>query len=212
MINKRRAYIFLNGEMNIKNKFYEDILKNEDGDIYCADGGAKYCLELNKIPKEIWGDFDSIEEEKLQEFEEKGSILKKFPSHKDFTDGELIIEYVHKKKYQEIFILGGLGGRLDHQLTNINLLSKYENIYILTEKELVFFVGKKYTINNRKNHIVSFIPMSDKVTGLTLKGFEYPLDKYVLKRGDSRCISNILIQDQGQISYETGELICIINI
>lgn len=208
---KKEAYIFLNGEINIEDKFYKELFL-EQRDIYCADGGIKFCETLNIVPKEIWGDLDSSDEKIIKKYKEKGSEIKKFPVDKDFTDGELLIDYVISKGYSKVYLLGALGGRIDHELTNINLLSKYEELTILTEKEVVFFIGRKYTINNRKFSTVSFIPMSDKVKGLTLEGFKYPLNNYNLLRGESRCMSNILISDKGEISYDEGQLLCIINL
>ena len=56
----KRAYLFLNGRLKGSKKFYFDFIKNNSGDIFCADGGANFCYELNLIPEEIWGDLDSI--------------------------------------------------------------------------------------------------------------------------------------------------------
>ena len=54
------AYLFLNGELRGNKNFYLNFIENHKGDIYCADGGANICYELNLIPKEIYGDLDSI--------------------------------------------------------------------------------------------------------------------------------------------------------
>ena len=61
------TYLFLNGELKGNKKFYLDFIKNHKGDIYCADGGANICYELDLIPKEIYGDLDSIQNE-VKEF------------------------------------------------------------------------------------------------------------------------------------------------
>lgn len=208
-MTKEKAYIFLNGQMDLTSKMYRELSK--DGHIYCADGGTEHCLKLGLVPREVWGDFDSLSSEKVKELEESGVKLKKFSSEKDFTDGELLLEYVHSKGYNYIYILGGLGGRLDHELTNINLISKYKNVYILSEKELVFFVQKKYTFINNVGKTISFIPFSNSVEDLNLRGFKYPLNNYKLLRGDSRCLSNIILEERAEVELKSGMLLCVIN-
>ncbi|MEF9932631.1 MAG: thiamine diphosphokinase [Cetobacterium sp.] len=204
-----RAYIFLNG-VGEKEEFYKK-LDFKNSSVYCADGGYRQCLKAGAIPKEVWGDFDSVSDSEFKDLEDSDIILRKFSKEKDSTDGELLIEYVSSKNYDEIYVLCGLGGRLDHELTNINLLFKYKNINIKTEKELLFSVDRKYTFINKKNKIISFVPFSDEVRNMNLKGFKYPLNDYLLKRGDSRCMSNIVCSDEATVDFNTGRLLCILN-
>ena len=72
------AYLFLNGELKGNKKFYLDFTENNKGDIYCADGGANICYELNLIPKEIYGDLDSIKDEVKEFYQEKEVKFIKF--------------------------------------------------------------------------------------------------------------------------------------
>lgn len=208
MTNK--AFIFLNGEMNYENEFYKNILENEKN-IFCADGGLKYAMLLNKIPLEIWGDLDSVDETLIDKSKTLGSKIIKFNPHKDFTDGELVISEISKRNFDKIIILGGLGGRTDHFLTNLNLLFKYDNLYFIDEKEIIFKVEDGSSIKNYKDHTVSFVPMTDFVENLSLDGFVYPLNNFLLKRGDSICNSNILKTDNGKINFSKGKLICILE-
>ncbi|WP_035945163.1 thiamine diphosphokinase [Fusobacterium perfoetens] len=207
---KKKAFIFLNGIMDSKNKFYKELLKNEKY-IYCADGGLKYALDLGITPLEIWGDFDSLGNYQLENLKKSNCKVVKFNKDKDFTDGELIIKYVTDLNFDEIYILGGLGGRTDHFLTNLNFLFKYKNIFYIDEKEFIFKVENEHTIYNKVNFIISFIPMSDEVTNLSLSGFKYPLSNYNLKRGESLCNSNIIISNSANISFSSGKLIGIIE-
>ena len=74
------AYLFLNGELRGDKNFYLDFIKNHKGDIYCADGGANICYELDLIPKEIYGDLDSIQNKVKEFYQEKNVkfILKSY--------------------------------------------------------------------------------------------------------------------------------------
>ena len=206
----RRAYIFFNGELLGSKEFYLTLLEREEGDIYCADGGANLLEKLGIFPREIWGDLDSVSEEILRKYEEVGVGIKRFPKEKDFTDGELVLQYVTEKEYDKIVIIGGLGGRKDHELTNLNLIFKFKKLSFITEQEEIFEIEKDKVILFQKGKTISFVPFSEKVEGLTLKGVKYPLDKYTLHRGDSICMSNIIEEDRCEISFEKGKLLGIL--
>lgn len=206
----RVAYVFFNGEFLGSKEYYLNILKKDRGDIYCADGGANLLEELKLFPKEIWGDFDSVSEEILDKYRENRVVIKKFPKDKDYTDGELILQYIAEKKYEKIIIIGGLGGRKDHELTNLNLMFKFKNLSFLTEKEEIFAIEKYKEFVGAKGKIISFIPFSEKVEGLTLEGFKYPLKEYTLYQGDSICMSNIAIEDRCVVSFSKGKLMGVV--
>ena len=53
--------------------------------------------------------------------------------------------------------------------------------------------------------------MGDEVTGLSLTGFQYPLDDYTLKNSDGIAVSNQLSDDCGIIEFETGYLMMVLS-
>jgi len=204
------AYLFLNGELKGSKKFYLDFIKNHKGDIYCADGGANFTYELDLIPKKIYGDLDSIKNEVKEFYQEKNVNFIKFKVEKDYTDSELVLNEI-QDKYDVIYCIGGLGGSIDHELTNINLLEKYSNLIFISEKEKIFKIDTIYKFNNMINTKVSFIIFSDKVEALTLKGFKYNIENLNIKKGETRCISNIIVENKANLSIKSGSILCIIK-
>ena len=204
------AYLFLNGELKGSKKFYLDFIKNHKGDIYCADGGANFTYELDLIPKKIYGDLDSIKNEVKEFYQEKNVNFIKFKVEKDYTDSELVLNEI-QNKYDVIYCIGGLGGSIDHELTNINLLEKYSNLIFISEKEKIFKIDTIYKFNNMINTKVSFIIFSDKVEALTLKGFKYNIENLNIKKGETRCISNIIVENKANLSIKSGSILCIIK-
>ena len=66
-----------------------------------------------------------------------------------------------------------------------------------------------------KDHIygkyVSFLPLTEKVLGITLDGFKYPLhnkDISILEN-PSLCVSNEVPGERAKISFREGILICV---
>ena len=148
------AYLFLNGELRGDTKFYLNFIKKQKGDIYCADGGANICYELNLIPKEIYGDLDSIKDEVKKFYQEKDVEFIKFQVEKDYTDSELVLNEI-QNKYDIIYCIAGLGGSIDHELTNVNLLDKYSNLIFISQKEKIFKIDSNYKFNNMINTKIS---------------------------------------------------------
>ena len=204
------AYLFLNGELRGSRKFYLNFIEKQKGDIYCADGGANICYELNLLPKEIYGDLDSIKDEVKEFYQEKKVKFIKFKIEKDYTDSELVLNEI-QNKYDVIYCIAGLGGSIDHELTNINLIYKYENLYFIKENEMLFKIEKDLEFKNSKNTKISFIPFSKEIINLKLQGFKYNVENVNLKKGDSLCMSNVIISDLAKISFDSGTILCVIK-
>ena len=204
------AYLFLNGELRGNKNFYLNFIENHKGDIYCADGGANICYELNLIPKEIYGDLDSIKNDVKEFYQEKNVKFIKFKVEKDYTDSELVLNQI-KNKYDVIYCIAALGGSIDHELTNINLLAQYNNLIFISEKEKIFKVDSDYEFNNIIDTKVSFIIFSDEVKSLSLKGFKYNIENLDIKKGEARCISNIIVENKANLSIKSGSLLCVIK-
>ncbi len=204
------AYLFLNGELRGNKNFYLDFIENHKGDVYCADGGANFCYELDLIPKEIYGDLDSIKDEVKEFYYKKNVKFIKFKVEKDYTDSELVLNEI-ENKYELIYCIGGLGGSIDHELTNINLLAKYDNLIFISEKEKIFKIDSDYKFNDMEKTKISFIIFSDEVKALSLKGFKYNIENLDIKKGEARCISNIIIENKANLSIRSGSVLCVIK-
>ena len=214
---RKKYVVFLNGEYNYSQKFM-DKLVSKNTVCLCADGGANFAFRYGKVPKLIIGDLDSIEEKVLKFYKnENGKVLiKKFPKDKDFTDFELILKEIEKieenKNYLEkIFVVGGLGKRIDMTLSNLFIMEKYQNLVFLQENEEIFYTENPFVLKNKKGCEFSIIPISEKVEKLTLKGFKFDTDKIDVKRESSRLVSNVVCENEASVEFESGKLIIILE-
>ena len=87
--------------------------------IYCADAGADYCHAVGVVPENIIGDMDSIGDSTRQWLEEQRVEEFVYPVEKDYSDTALAIEALFHAGFEEILILGALGGLMDHELSNM---------------------------------------------------------------------------------------------
>ena len=212
---EKKYVIFLNGEYKYSQEFM-DKLVSKNAVCFCADGGANFAFKYGEMPKVIVGDLDSIEKKVLEYYKSKNILIKKFPKDKDFTDFELILKEINKisenKNFVEkIFVVGGLGKRIDMTLSNLFIMEKYKNLVFLQENEEIFYVEKSFVLKNKKDCEFSIIPISEKVEKLTLKGFKFETDKIDVKRESSRLVSNVICGDEASVEFESGKLIIILK-
>ena len=212
---EKKYVIFLNGEYKYSQEFMDKLI-SENTVSFCADGGANFAFKYRKMPEVIVGDLDSIEKGVLEYYEKKNVLMKKFPKDKDFTDFELILKEINKisenKNFVEkIFVVGGLGKRIDMTLSNLFIMEKYKNLVFLQENEEIFYTEKSFVLKNKKEYEFSIIPISEKVEKLTLKGFKFETDKIDVKRESSRLVSNVICGDEASVEFESGKLIIILK-
>ena len=92
--------------------------------IICLDGGYDIALQNHVTPHLLLGDFDSIQAALPHDIE-----ICRFPAEKDDTDLGLALELAVRRKKKHVEILGGIGGRLDHTIANMQLLSHYSGSF-----------------------------------------------------------------------------------
>ena len=212
-----KGCIILNGKIN-NYKFIKSKINNEKYNyIICADGGANHTYKMGIIPNFIVGDLDSAEDNIIDYYKNNNVKFEKFPSKKDETDTELCIYLANKLECKEIHIIGALGGRLDHTLANINILSNIKSLdikcKIISETEEVFIaIDEKVEIEGRVGDIISIIPINGDACGVTLENLEYPLNNYNMKFGIPLGISNVMLDTKCTIKVEKGSLLIIRNI
>ncbi|MEN1759486.1 thiamine diphosphokinase [Anoxynatronum sibiricum] len=183
--------------------------------IICVDGAVRHLRPIGITPSILTGDLDSISDEDLQWVEDHHVPLLRYETRKDYTDTELALLHAIEKGARHVTMTGAIGSRIDHSLGNIFLLKLLWNHQvegtIESEKVEMRIVGKEVNTLWRRGETVSFIPVSSVVTGLTLIGFEYPLNQATIDMGSSRCISNVIATDHPVIQVEKGLLLAIRN-
>lgn len=217
----RHLWIITGGTVDIcwlKSLTFEN---TEENLVMAADRGLLYAKEASLPVHYILGDFDSLPEGILAEYENKEIAIRTYPPEKDYTDTHLALMWAMEEKADKVTIIGGMGSRFDHSFANIGLLSLLlENGIegeLLDPHNRIFMMDKVHsgevTICKNPNitEYVSLISYTEKVTGITLSGFKYPLNNESLTIGISRGISNELIKEEGTIKTEEGILLVSIS-
>lgn len=202
-----KAIIFASSKET--NNDYIKKLISDDYYIVSCDGGLGIINDLNLKPNVLIGDFDSVKMSLLDQFYDVPKV--EYDSEKDFSDLELAINHCKDHAYKDIFIFGALGGRMDHCLSNIQLLQMYNkkglNITLFDEINEIFFTTEDVRIQ-KKHKYLSLVALT-KDCIVTIKGVKYELYKEHISGRPTFTISNEIIEEFANLYVHSGELLVI---
>lgn len=199
-----RAVIIGNGSINDAEKI-KALIKREDF-IICADGGYRYASAMGLRADVLLGDFDSIGDMSMIADE-----IIQYPTRKNFTDGELCVDYALKQGFDEILLVGMTGTRIDHTINNILLLFRCEKGCLIDDNNEIYPVTDRLIIENKKGKTLSLIPLCGDMESVVTSGLEYPLNNETLYFGQARGNSNVITDDICEISVKGGKGIAVVN-
>jgi thiamine pyrophosphokinase len=210
MVFMTRAIIIANGILS--DPASAKMMLRSDDYIIAADGGLRNAYAAGITPHTLVGDFDSISSSELDEAENTGVQILRYPPEKDETDLELAIRHAFEKNASEIVVMGAQGGRLDQTLGNIALLADVPagvNIRLDDGHEEVHLIRNSIVITGKPGDVVSLIPWGTEAMGVVTEGLRYPLKGETLHPQKTRGISNEMLKPQASVSLSQGTLIVI---
>ena len=209
-------------------------LRREDGLLIAADSGlevldqlivqqnvegaGKTDTESIYYPNVAVGDFDSVDPQVLDRFQQRGKIrLERHRPEKNETDTELAFTIAQEAGATDIILMGATGTRLDHVLSNIHLLKaamdRGLNCQLLDLHNRIRLVrGRTAFVKKEESYpFVSFVPLTMEVKGITLTGFKYPLIDHDLILGQEcgLCVSNELAAEEAVLDFAQGLLLVV---
>lgn len=188
MTGPQKAWIFTNGRLAAFPAIDPGVL------IIAADGGARHLLAAGLFPDIAVGDFDSLSSSDLSALRASGCEIRSFPAAKDATDTEIAVEQAFERGAREIVIYGGMGSRLDHSLANVLLLKliheKGGRGRVTDGEQSAELLVDRVEITGRPGDVVSVVPLTARLEGLTIRGLRFPLHEAVVPMGSSLTISN----------------------
>ena len=184
---------------------------------------ADYVIGADACPVPVdllIGDFDT-----LKNIPDDIEIIQ-FPKEKDASDLELAVEEAISRGFDCFYIYGALGGRLDHTLASIAVLTSISRKgltgWLISENEVVTAVtngqliinhvplNKGYALDTPPQYL-SIFPIGGKARGVTLTGLKYETDNAVLSCDNSLGLSNEFVSKEAIIDVKNGTLIVVMT-
>ncbi|MBI4097393.1 MAG: thiamine diphosphokinase [Candidatus Levybacteria bacterium] len=206
----KRAAIFLHGNPPKKSRVKQFLTKNTA--ILCADGGTAYALDLGLKPDVVIGDLDSLDKKVQAKLRKERVQTYTYPTEKNETDSELVLQYALDEGYRDIVIFGWMGSRLDHVLANLTLFTEQKRdvtITIVEPEQTLYIVKSSLALTGKKGEYISLIPLKGDVGGVTTKGLKWALHNETLYFGKTRGISNEFTGKAAEITVKSGVLLVI---
>lgn len=197
------AVIILNSPQILEKVFHQK--RAETDVVICCDGGANRAFEIGVPPDFVIGDLDSLSEESRKKLSAE-SIVHRPSQYK--TDLEKALDFALEKGVTGVEVFGVAGGRLDHQLTNIQMLQKYAGllrIKFYDESGYGFFIDSSAKFRAQIGQQISLIAFK-RVSGVQTQGLKYALNGENLEWGVRDGQSNEAIEEDVEISVRKGVL------
>lgn len=182
-------------------------VRKEPGDLLlCADGGYERAMAYGLVPDGVIGDFDSMPRERVGD-----CPVLTLPTHKDDTDTGRCMEEGRRRGYGAFVLAGGVGGRLDHTLSNLQLLYDAalrgeEAVLLGGFNRVQVLLPGSYRLPRRPGWKLSLLAYTPQVEGVTLRGVEYPLQGAALTNRFPLGVSNEWTAEEAELSFTAGAL------
>lgn len=152
--------------------------------VVAADGGYDAARSFGFTPDAVIGDFDSLE----GDIPDNGHTVRLHPE-KDDTDMLSAFKIAWQQGARIFDVYGGLGGRLDHTIGNLQLLaevSRHGGIAFLHGADTIVTAISKGTLsfpagNVEARRMISVFSHSDTSYDVTEIGLKYELDRVQLR-------------------------------
>ncbi len=185
----------------------ETDIKIENGDyVIGADGGMEHLFRLGIRADMALGDFDSLG------YVPEHEHLVLHPVMKDDTDMMLAVKEGLKLGYRKFRLYGGLGGRLDHTLANLQTL-----VYLSKRGTEATLIGEgicvtavtdgEISFDETYRGVISVFCLTGKALGVTLTGLKYPLENAELTSDIPLGVSNEFTGQKSTVRVADGTLI-----
>ena len=197
-----RAVIITGGRM-ADYDYIRQFIRPDDC-IIAADSGYRHAERLGLRPRVLLGDFDSIGALP------RGIETLRVPERKDFTDTEFAVEWARGQGMRDFLLLGAIGTRMDHTLTNILLLDRLltagEVGQVIDEHNRIWITDAAAEIDGAPGEILSLVPLT-VCAGVTTHNLEYPLLDATLQVGYGWGVSNVIRKSPAQVTLTSGKML-----
>ena len=176
--------------------------------VIAADRGFDSLLAYGVMPDLAVGDFDSLGHQPNHP-----NVIR-LPAEKDDTDMVFALRKGLEQGYRRFLLLGGVGGRLEHTLANLQALS-----WLTAQGARGVLAGEGTVATVLRDERMTFpagltgfwsaFCLSGKAEGVTLRNLKYELTNYTISADFPLGVSNEFLEEPAQVSVRKGALLAL---
>lgn len=179
--------------------------------IVAADSGYDLALRAGYAVDVLVGDMDSIQSEVIPGH----VIVERHPPDKDATDLELAMTRILVERPVRMVVVGGAGGRVDHEIATAQLLCSerwdaIDEIDWVTDRGWAHVVKGRRIIHGDPGAVISLIPVGGPAAGVHTKGLRWDLTDATMPPGTTWGVSNEFTGPVADIRIGSGCLLAVV--
>jgi len=174
--------------------------------VIAADRGFDSLMAYGVTPDLVVGDFDSLG------YAPQHPNVVQLPKMKDDTDMVYALRKGLELGYRRFVLLGGVGGRLEHTLANLQALD-----WLTTQGAQGFLAGEKTIATALRSGTIRFPAAmtgylsgfcnSSEANGVTLTGLKFPLENATISGSFPVGVSNEFLGEESSVTVKEGSVI-----
>ena len=181
--------------------------------VIAADSGVGHALALGLRVDLVIGDLDSADPADVERAVAAGARVDRHPADKDATDLELALDAARALGATEVTVLGVGGGRLDHLLANLLLVTHaaYAELTIdaCVDDTRISVVRTARQLTGAVGSTVTLLPIGGPARGVSTTGLRWTLTDAELTPASTLGVSNEIVESPANILVREGVLLAI---
>ena len=161
--------------------------------VVAADSGYEAAVALGFRVDVVVGDLDSIATDPLPDH----VIVERHDVDKDQTDLDLALELAMREDPERVVVVGGAGGRHDHELAAFQLICSprwraVNELDWISNRSRSHVVRRHRVVHGDIGATVTLLAVGEQVEGLTTRGLAWELRDATLEPGSTWGVSNVM--------------------
>jgi thiamine pyrophosphokinase len=177
--------------------------------VMAADSGYDAAVSLGYAVDVLVGDLDSIVTQTVPAH----VVVERHPADKDQTDLDLALELAMRDEPSRVVVVGGTGGRLDHELATASLIcdERWADIEVdwVSSRARAHVIRRRRIVHGDVGAIVTLLAVGGPVSGLTTRGLKWELANARFEPGSTWGVSNLMQTPIADIKVGSGCLLVV---
>lgn len=184
-----------------------------------VDHGTVYLLDQDIVPVIAVGDYDSLVAAERQQIEKQIKDIRYAQAEKDFTDSQMaVLTAFADLKATQVNIFGATGGRIDHELVNLFMMTDprfqdwLQQVTIIDcFNQITFYPSGNYQLPYQTGYQYLAFANLTPVKNLTLRQVKYELTDFSADNPVSWSSNEFLKDQPARFNFTAGIVAVILS-